>query len=81
MAVGLPVVGFQEAFGGLNVENGIHCFQCQTYDDFREAVISLMSDGELREKMGNAAAQHIRRNFSIEKVGQDVYQLYLTLLN
>lgn len=76
MALGLPVVGYPIAFGGLSIENGTHCFVCATEQEFGEAVTRLLSDSSLRQRIGLAAAEHTRTMFSIEKVGKDMMDIY-----
>lgn len=76
MAVGLSVVGFEQAFGGLEVENTKQCYVCHSSDEMSDRVIALLSDKHLRETIGNAAAEHIRTTFSIEHVGSEMIAIY-----
>ena len=77
MALGLPVVGFEQAFGGLKVESGQHCYICQTLDEVSQHISNLLINQSLRQKIGVAAAEHIRDLFSIEQVGEKMLNIYL----
>lgn len=76
MAVGLPVVGFRTAFGGLGVQNGVHCFMCDSDEEMRVRLDTLLANPSLRQSMGQAAAEHMRRMFSLEKVGTRMLEVY-----
>jgi glycosyltransferase involved in cell wall biosynthesis len=76
MALGLPVVGSEQAFNGLEVEHGKHCFVCRTNDDIRASVNKLLGDKELRARIGNAASEHIRSLFSVEIIGERMMSIY-----
>jgi len=41
MALALPVVGFQLAFTGMNIENKTHCIVCNSSDEFTKKYFSL----------------------------------------
>lgn len=64
LAAGLPVVAdqvgqnreyIQDGISGLLVENGV--------DRFTDAVVKVLTDGELRHRLGVAARERIRRDF------------------
>jgi glycosyltransferase involved in cell wall biosynthesis len=75
MAIGLPVVGFEQAFGGLNVEDNKHCFICKNFSEFSKNIIDLLSNPLQRETIGKAAAEQIRCYFSIEKTGNQMLEI------
>lgn len=79
MALGLPVVGFELAFSGMEVESGKHCFICQTQDQIADATMALLRDSDLRRKIGFAAAYHIREKYSVKRVGEEMMQCYRDL--
>jgi len=76
MALGLPVVGYDIAFGGLAVQDEVHAFVCQTDADLHSAVRRLLTDSDLRGRVGTAAANHVRQRFSIGVVGAEMEQVY-----
>jgi glycosyltransferase involved in cell wall biosynthesis len=76
MAVGLPVVGSPEAFAGLPIQQGKEGFICHSPEEFYRCIDRLLSDRALREQMGRAASDFIRKNFSREVAGAQILELY-----
>ncbi|MEW6600872.1 MAG: glycosyltransferase family 4 protein, partial [Nitrospirota bacterium] len=76
MALGLPVVGTEYAFTGLDMLPGEHCYLCKTDDEFIENVIRLLRDKALRSRIGIASAQRIRNRHSIERIGEEMIDVY-----
>jgi len=76
MALGLPVVGSELAFTGMDVVPGEHCYLCKTEREFATNTIKLLGDRTLRSRIGLAAAEHIRTKYSIEKVGEAMMEAY-----
>ena len=76
MALGLPVVGYAEAFGGLDVVDGEHCFIARSRGEFTRAVNALLRSSELRSRIGLAAANHVRERFSVQCVGERMLDVY-----
>jgi glycosyltransferase involved in cell wall biosynthesis len=81
MAVGLPVVGFEQAFGGFEVDHGKQAYVCHSTEEMSERVIELLTDRHLRETIGNAAAEYIRESFSIEKIGNEMLNTYIETMS
>ena len=81
MAVGLPVIGFQQAFGGFEVDNGKQGYICHSTEEMTERIIELLTDRHLRETIGNAAAAYIRESFSIEKIGNEMLNTYSEIMS
>lgn len=81
MAVGLPVVGFEIAFGGLDVTSDKHCFICQNLLEFSERISKLLLNPDLRIEIGRCASNHITSNFSIDKIGKEMIEIYKTIVN
>lgn len=81
MACGLPVIGTDvDGIKGLikHKENG---FLCATDPkSIREAILKVMNDVELREKIGNQAQMTIKKNFSLNKILEKELSLYASLL-
>jgi glycosyltransferase involved in cell wall biosynthesis len=78
MALGLPVVGFEVAFGGLGVESGEHCYICKDNLDLIANTQALIKSSELRKKIGSTASKYIRERFTIKRIGDEMFCLYKT---
>lgn len=76
MALGLPVVGYDEAFGGLPISSGQHAFMCRDHVQMASSIRQLLDSAELRKGMGVAASAHIRHAFSIRKIGEEMLEIY-----
>jgi len=65
MACGTPVVMTSRASGPEIVENGVSGFLCEPSDSqsLAQALISLLSDGMMRERMGKNAVMQVRQKF------------------
>ena len=76
MALGLPIVGTKNAFSGLEVEHGKHCFICETDTQFTDTIDLLFNDANLRQQIGNQAHQLIKNSYSIDAVGAKMLKIY-----
>lgn len=76
MALGLPVVGTPNAFSGLNVENGKHCFIAENDEEFENSINLLCQDVNLRERMGKEAHELMKKDYSIDSVGKKMMNIY-----
>lgn len=76
MAMGLPVVGFPVAFGGLEVQSGEHCLIGRTEAEIHLAVRRLLADAALRDRIGRAAAAWVRSTFALAPVGCQMMGVY-----
>jgi glycosyltransferase involved in cell wall biosynthesis len=45
----------------------------------RQRLLQLVQDPELRERLGRRGQQFVRQRFSVERMVDDLYQLYLRL--
>lgn len=77
MALSKPVVGTPLVFEGVSVEDGVHCFRRTVGKEFSQAVIALLKDGSLRDRIGISAKQLIIDKFSVEVLGQKWNELYI----
>ena len=81
MACGLPVLG-TDVDGIREVirhgENGILCDADPK--SIREAIISVMEDKELKEKVGEKARKTVEQRFSLDKLTNKELELYVQLL-
>jgi L-malate glycosyltransferase len=77
MERGLPAVitfcGPEEAI--VDGETGL-CAPPNDPRGFGQVLLRLVSDAHLRTRLGRAAAAHIRRNFSVERVADDLLEIY-----
>jgi glycosyltransferase involved in cell wall biosynthesis len=66
---GLPVVAFDNAGVADAIQDGITGFLVPLNDSrrFAEAIGNLLSDGELRRKMGEAAKDYVRENHDLDQ--------------
>lgn len=80
MACGLPVVGYDCAFSGIDVRSGENCLVCTSPEEIAAAVTSLMRDASLRTRIGRAAADYVRKEFAIDRVGESVMSIYRHLI-
>jgi len=69
MACGTPVVAWDNWGPSETILNGINGYKIKPYDldDFADKVVKVLSDDELRFKMGRNAVSYVRRHFTWEK--------------
>ena len=78
MASGLPVLCRKDpCLDGL-VEDGVNGFQYETEEEFVRKLHVLLGDRELREKLGNAAAETARERYSIPGFARSVAEIYVS---
>lgn len=80
MALGLPVAAFPIAFGGMTIESCEHCKVCQSHEEIADWVENLLEKPAERRRIGLNASAYVREQFSIQRVGAQVMQLYGKLL-
>jgi Glycosyltransferase len=80
MAAGLPVIATYES--GLPIENHIDGLIISSKDEesIVEAVVKLLDDEQLRERLGKNAARKISTNYTWDKYAESVSALYNELL-
>lgn len=76
MALGKPVLGARISFAGIAVEDGRHCFICNSPNETSLALKKLLFSPELRGKVGQAARELIRSGYSQSVVGPKWEKLY-----
>jgi glycosyltransferase involved in cell wall biosynthesis len=83
MAAGLPVVATR--VGGVPevVVDGVTGLLVPPRDPdaLSEAILTLLQDPDLRQKMGQAGRERVREHFSVERMVQDTEALYQQLLS
>ncbi len=79
MCKGVPVVASRVSAIPEVVEDGVSGFLVTpgSTDEFAEKCERLLGDEVLRKKMGNNARTKIEKAFSPEKIGHELYNLYL----
>jgi len=82
MACGIPLVGFRS---GMCVDAVVHGQNGLLVDvgdvvDLKAAIVTLIDDRALRERMGNAAREHVCAHLTYEDNAQRYYDLYAELL-
>jgi hypothetical protein len=66
MACGLPVVASPVGVNADIVEHGVNGFLASTETEWRSALGTLLSDANLRHRMGMAGRQKIERDYSLQ---------------
>ena len=82
-AAGIPVIGFDA--GGLpeavlDGETGI-LVPPEDSEALRDAIAALLTDGELRDRLGAAGRERMQKEFSIATMAARHEQLYESVLN
>jgi glycosyltransferase involved in cell wall biosynthesis len=82
MAAGKPVVAF-DCDGAREVcipgETGF-LVKLGDHDGLVAAMEALAVDADLRQKLGSAGRDFVKERFSVERMVEDTYQIYLSLL-
>lgn len=81
MNIGLPIVTSDAQGINLYSINGVTGYKCKAddYQGFADALVELVSDNELRRKIG-AHNQEFAKNFSLENSGNRIAEIYKQLL-
>ncbi len=80
LAMGLPVVSTTIGAEGLAVQSGEHLLIADDPKDFAEAVVRVLTDGNLAEALGRRGRELVLQEYSWEVVGRrllDVYERHL----
>ncbi len=81
MACGLPVIASPIGVNCDIVEHGVNGFLAETETEWVEALNTLLSDSDLRKRMGKAGRAKIKREYSLQVYGPKITNLMLELLN
>lgn len=76
LASGLPALCRKDACLDGVILDGVNGWQFETGGEFLARLQTFLADGELREAMRAAAAEHARRNFSAESFARRVSEVY-----
>lgn len=69
MACGLPVVASPVGVNCEIVEHGVNGFLAETPEEWEAALRTLLSDPELRKRMGKAGREKVERQYSLQVTG------------
>ncbi|MEP6925909.1 MAG: glycosyltransferase [Pyrinomonadaceae bacterium] len=75
MAIGLPVVSTRIGAEGLPVKDGREILLRDTPSAFADAVVQLLIDKTLAQKIGEQSAQTVREKFGWQKVADDFAEI------
>lgn len=75
MACGLPVISSPVGVNCDIVEHGVNGFLASTDAEWREAVTTLLADGDLRRRMGAAGRKKVEVEYSIQVQGPRIARL------
>ncbi|MDO8838156.1 MAG: glycosyltransferase family 4 protein [Parvibaculum sp.] len=75
MACGLPVIASPVGVNCEIVEHGVNGFLATTEAEWRQALTILLSDPELRRRMGAAGRRKIEEHYSLQKWGPKVAEM------
>ena len=81
MAMGVPVVCTDIGFKGLELISGQGVIHAPEKNDFIKAVISLLKDRELREKVGQEGLQIAREKFSWDGISKQLESYWEQVLH
>jgi hypothetical protein len=72
MACGLPVIASPVGVNTRIVEHGVNGFLAETERDWREALTTLLSNTDLRQRMGEAGRRKVEAEYSLQVYGPKV---------
>ena len=78
MAAGLPVIGIREGGVRESVLHGVTGFLCdRNEEEFAERIMTIMINATMREEMAKVAAEYVRREWSWQRTGDVLEQLFV----
>ncbi len=81
MACGLPILCKEDACLDEVVDNGVNGFTYSTQEEFEKELKKLLEDEAYREKMGENAADTIRKYYSTEAFAENAEHIYTDVLD
>jgi len=76
LALGVPVVATPLSVEGLGLRDGEEVLVAAGAEEFAAAVVSVLSDANLRERLSSGATDRIRSRFGWDAVGKDLKSVY-----
>jgi len=81
MACATPVVTTPVADVSINAQNGVDYLVENNAEDFARAVIKLLNDQELSNRIGYSARAFVEANHNWSLIGNSLYQIYSEVVN
>jgi glycosyltransferase involved in cell wall biosynthesis/2-polyprenyl-3-methyl-5-hydroxy-6-metoxy-1,4-benzoquinol methylase len=82
MSCGLPVLGANSPGIKEIITHGVNGILCETdVENVHEAIISMLNDEPLCERIGKEARDYVVEHFSLSKIVETEYQFYCQYLN
>lgn len=81
MACGIPVVGSSQAFSALKVERGADCLAADTPAAFAEALLNLLNNEGLRQRMGAAGRRFVETHHNWHSIIAELESIYQSTRN
>ncbi|MGO9609467.1 MAG: glycosyltransferase family 4 protein [Verrucomicrobiia bacterium] len=80
MACGIPVVASPVGVNSKIVLHGVNGLLATHIEDWEPALLSLITDPKLRQRLGAAGRQTVEKRFRIQRAAQDVYSILRSLV-
>ena len=80
MATGVPVVSTTLGAEGLDVADGENILIADTNEELREAIVSVVENETLREKIAAAGRSLVAERYDWSRLGASLYEIYQQLL-
>jgi glycosyltransferase involved in cell wall biosynthesis len=80
MANSSAVIGYPEAFEGLNTINDENCFICETKEEMISKTVSLLEKPDRLVQVRKNAKSFVKNNYSVEIVGERLNSFYKKLV-
>lgn len=80
MAMGVPVVGTNEAIAGMQVEPERDLLVADTPEEFAKAVVRLLEDGELRTLIARHGTEYVQNHHDWRPIVDDLAGFYRDLM-
>jgi len=79
MACGIPVVASPVGVNSKIVLHGVNGLLATHIEDWQPALLSLIADPKLRQRLGAAGRQTVEKRFRVQRAAQDVYSVLRSL--
>ncbi len=80
MACGIPVVASPVGVNSKIVLHGVNGLLATHIEDWEPALLSLITDPKLRQRLGASGRQTVEKRFRIQRAAQDVYSILRSLV-
>jgi glycosyl transferase family 1 len=80
MACGIPVVASPVGVNSKIVLHGVNGLLATHIEDWEPALLSLITDPKLRQRLGAAGRQTVEKRFRVQRAAQDVYSVLRSLV-